>query len=145
MQLRWKRGFLRSWALLALAWVIFFGWQQYSVETRWTDPGIHVGGECWVRLAKWPDGTRLDDWDIYFDDAPAGSNNERDQWRETIRQKLKVCTRAEPFAQRWTAWANDNYVALEGSLVLIFLPPLSLLLFGCCISWIVGGFKPEPM
>ena len=47
MRISWKRGFLRMWTLLALAWVIFFGWRQYSVETQWTDPGIHVGGECY--------------------------------------------------------------------------------------------------
>jgi hypothetical protein len=142
MQLRWKRGFLRLWAMLAIFWVALFGWREYSAS-GWTDPGIHVGGECWDRFAKWPDGTRLDDWDIYFNDAPAGSNNERDQWRDIIRQKLKVCEYAEPRFQRWTAWVKDNYVGLESSLILILLPPFILLLFGLCVGWIVSGFKPK--
>jgi hypothetical protein len=142
MQLRWKRGFLRLWAMLAILWMTLFGWSEYSTS-RWTDPGIHVGGECWDRLAKWPDGTRLDDWDIYFNDAPPGSDNERDRWRETIRQKLKLCTRAEPFAQRWIAWANENYVSLQSALILVLLPPFIFLLFGLCVGWIVSGFKPK--
>jgi hypothetical protein len=112
MQLRWKRGFLRLWAMLALLWVASCGWREYSAN-GWTDPGIHVGGE----------------W--------------RDQWRDSIRQKLKVCEYAEPLVQRWTAWANVNYVALENSLILVLLPPFLLLFFGFCVGWIVSGFKPK--
>jgi hypothetical protein len=141
MQLSWKRGFLRVWAVLAIIWVTFFGWREYSAESGWTD--IHVGGECWDRLAKWPDGTRLDDWDVYFDDAPAGSGNERDHWRELIRQKLKACEYDKPLVQRLTAWLDDNFIALGNSLILVLLPPFLLLFFGFCVGWIVSGFKPK--
>jgi hypothetical protein len=53
----------------------------------WIDPAFHAGGECWDGLAKWPDGKPFDEWDVFFE-AP-GSVNERDRWRELIRQKLE--------------------------------------------------------
>jgi hypothetical protein len=31
MQLSWKRGFFRVWALLALTWVSFMGWHEYGI------------------------------------------------------------------------------------------------------------------
>jgi hypothetical protein len=77
---------------------------------------------------------------VYFDDAPAGSGNERDHWRELIRQKLKACEYDKPLVQRLTAWLDDNFIALKGSLLLILLPPFSLLLLGYCVGWVVKGF-----
>jgi hypothetical protein len=62
-------------------------------------------GECWERLAKWPDGTAFTVWDV-FDEVDAQStivtnrNNrawapdsitKRNEWRDNIRQKLNGC------------------------------------------------------
>ena len=57
-----------------------------------------------------------------------------------IRQKLKACEYDKPLVQRLTAWLDDNFIALKGSLLLILLPPFSLLLLGYCVGWVVKGF-----
>jgi hypothetical protein len=139
MQLRWKLGFLRLWVMLAIVWVALFGWREYSAQ--WID--LHASGECWDRLAKWPDGKRFDDWDLYFNDGAPGSNNENDRWRDVVREKLKACEHAEPIVRQLTDWASDNDSALKSSLILTLLPPFILLFFGLCVGWIVSGFKPK--
>jgi hypothetical protein len=143
MQLSWKRGFLRVWAVLAIIWVALFGWREYSAHWWWMDPVVHADGECWDRLAKWSDGKPFDQWDAFSNEAPPGSINQRDRWRKSVREKIRACEDAKPLVQRWTAWANDNYVALENSLILVLLPPFLLLFFGFCVGWIVSGFKPK--
>jgi hypothetical protein len=54
-------------------------------STAW----IKFRGPCWKRLARWPDGHRLEPWDIY--DAAPGSGAEKNPWRAEIRQMLALC------------------------------------------------------
>jgi hypothetical protein len=86
MQLSWKRGFLRVWAVPAIIWVTFFGWREYSIQRWWAAPS---SGECWDRLAKWPDGKPFGPWDDFSDFSPGSAETaEADRWRELVRQRL---------------------------------------------------------
>jgi hypothetical protein len=44
----------------------WFGRREYFVHSWWIDPAFPAGGECWDRLAKWPDGKPFDQWDCLF-------------------------------------------------------------------------------
>jgi hypothetical protein len=107
-------------------------------------PVVHSAGECWDRLAKWPDGKAFGEFELIFGDAPPGSDNERDHWRKLIGKKLVECENARPFAQRLVGWVTDNLSSIKGSVVLILLPPFALLLLGCCVGWVAKGFQPRP-
>jgi hypothetical protein len=148
MQLSWGRGFFRIWAVLAIVWVMFFGWREYSVHSWWTDPVVRIGGECWDRFAKWQDGQRFGEWDAFDDvalnEAPSESINERNRWRELIRQKLRTCEDTKPAVERFGGWVADNLSSLKDALLLILLPPFGLLLFGYCIGWVAKGFRASP-
>jgi hypothetical protein len=56
-----------------------------STATAW----IKFRGPCWKRHAQWPDGHRLEPWDIY--DAAPGAGAEKNPWRAVIRQRLALC------------------------------------------------------
>src|ERR1700756_1753422 len=137
MQLSWGRGFFRIWTVLAIVWVLFFGWRDFS-EHRWsTDPLVQVGGECWDHLAKWQDGKPFGPWD-WARDTPPGSAEptEADRWRELIGQRLRACEDAKSLFERWSGRIADHLSDLKDSLLLILLPPFGLLLLGCCIGWV---------
>ena len=80
MRLSWGRGLFRIWTVLAIIWVTFFAWREYSAHWWWSDPVFHVSGECWDpveracwdRLAKWQDGKAFSPWDD-APDTPPGS------------------------------------------------------------------------
>jgi hypothetical protein len=154
MKIEWQRGFFRAWVVLALAWVGLIGWNEYG---QW--PGlsyVHGDGECWDRLAKWPDGKPFNIYDIIGNefDLPtnveinkkenawaADSIPERNRWRDIVTQRLKDCEAAQPITQRLTRTVSDYWPALKGSLFLMFLPPLALLIAGWLLGWIVSGFR----
>jgi hypothetical protein len=142
MQLSWKRGFLRIWTVLAIMWITFFGWREYSIQWWWAAPS---SGECWDRLAKWPDGKPFGPWDD-FPDFPPGlaETAEADQWRELVRQRLRACEDAKPLVERLSGRVADNFSGLKDSLLLILLPPFGLLLFGYCVGWVAKGFRAAP-
>jgi hypothetical protein len=56
-----------------------------SPATAW----IKFRGPCWKRHAQWPDGHRLEPWDIY--DAAPGAGAEKNPWRALIRQRIALC------------------------------------------------------
>jgi hypothetical protein len=138
--MRWTRGLLRLWVALSVVWVASVGYREYSADP-WID--IHEGGECWDHLAMWPDGKRFAGYELYFNDAPDGSDNANDRWKNIVRGNLKACQQAEPIVQRWTDWVGDNGPELQSALLAALLPPFALLIFGLCVLWIVSGFKPK--
>jgi hypothetical protein len=108
MTINFKRGLFRTWLVLSLAWIGLTGWKEYYDKPwnmDWGPPGWVIGDECWDRFAKWQDGTP---WPVgtpdnhedgllaVFDDylSPGESDpviEKRNQWRETVRQKLREC------------------------------------------------------
>ena len=54
--MNWRRGLLRAWVVIALAWVGLVGWHEYAAKPWNWDWGLTRSGECWDRFAKWPDG-----------------------------------------------------------------------------------------
>jgi hypothetical protein len=128
--------------VLAIIWVTLVGWREYSVHWWWMSPVVHSGGECWDRLAKWPDGKPFDQWDTFSDEAPPGSFNERDRWRESVREKLRACEEASPLMERLIGWVAENFSSVKDSLLFVLLPPFGVLLFGYCVGWVAKGFRP---
>jgi hypothetical protein len=53
---------------------------------------IKFRGPCWKHYAQWPDGRRMEPWDIY--DAAPGAGAEKNPWRAEIRQKVVLCQAA---------------------------------------------------
>jgi hypothetical protein len=134
MKIEWRRGFFRAWVVLALAWVAVVGWNEY---VRWVN---HTEGECWDRLAKWPDGTPFGAYDMYNDTKDASS--EKDQWRDAVFLKLRDCEAAMPILQRLArAVSVGNRSELKDALSLIVVPPVALLISGWLLGWIVTGFR----
>jgi hypothetical protein len=113
MQLSWKRGLLRVWAVLAIIWVAFFGWREYSAHWWWMDPVVHADGECWDRRAKWSDGKPFDQGDAFSNEAPPGSINQRDRWRDSVREKIRACEDAKPLVERSIGWVGDNFSSVK--------------------------------
>jgi hypothetical protein len=108
----------RAWAVLAVAWVGVIGWSEYRQWTGGLD-NVHLEGECWDRLAKWPDGKPFDAkdglWGALLDEFDTESNveinkknhewaadsiPERNRWRGTVRQRLRDCEGAKPLKRR---------------------------------------------
>jgi hypothetical protein len=98
MKFEWRRGFFRAWVVLALAWVALVGWKE---RDQWSNRYSYIPteGECWDRLAKWPDGKPFDGYDAISNETP-DSSSERDQWRDAVRLKIKDCEAAKPILQR---------------------------------------------
>jgi hypothetical protein len=91
------------------------GWnKQHSYSIRFE-------GECWDRLAKWPDGRPLHNIFDVFDETPDA---------KAIRQKLSDCEAAAPMMRRLSLKVSDGWFDLKDSLPVIFLPPLALLIVG---------------
>jgi hypothetical protein len=155
MIINFKRGLFRIWLALSLAWIGLTGWKEYYNKPWNMDwgPGWRVGDECWDRLAKWPDGTPYnhDDgvWAAFNEYLSPGESDpvieKRNQWRETVRQKLRECEAAKeaarPIAQRISLTATRVLVSVGDSLRVIFLPPVALLITGWVVGWIVRGFR----
>jgi hypothetical protein len=139
MKIEWQRGCFRAWAVLALVWVALVGWNQFG---QWSHglSYVYSNGECWDRLAKWPDGTPFDVYDAFYNDTK-DSSSERDRWRDTVRMKLGDCEAAKPILRRLKLTASDYWPALRDSLSLILLPPLALLIAGWLLAWTVRGFR----
>jgi hypothetical protein len=156
MQVNWRRGFFRAWVVVALAWVGVMGWREYTNKPwnlEW-GVGFRTEGECWDRLAKWPDGQPFDLWDV-FDDVDVPSNvelnqkkhtwaadaiPERNRWVAATRQKLRDCEAAAPIMQRLSLKMTNIWSSLVDSLPILLLPPLVLLLVGWTVNWILRGF-----
>jgi hypothetical protein len=158
MKITWRRGFFRAWVALAVAWVALVGWKE---RDQWSSgfSYAHTNGECWDRLAKWPDGKPFDVYDMFGEfDLPsnveinkkenawaADSIPERNRWRDIVTQKLRDCEAAsdaaKPIMQRLTLTVSESWPILKESLSRIFLPPLALLIAGWILGWIVRGFR----
>jgi hypothetical protein len=138
MRIDRQRGFLRTWAVLAVAWVGLMGWSEYADMPWKTESPAEA--ECWDRLAKWPDGKPFDIWDAISNDTPDGSS-EKDRWRAMIRQKVEGCTAAAPIMQRLPFTTEHTWSILKASLAIVLLPPLALLIAGGILGWVVKGFR----
>jgi hypothetical protein len=151
MRIDLKRGLLRAWVVIAVAWIGLTGW---STQWGFVPFGFHLGGECWDRLAKWPDGQSFTEWEV-FDEVDTPSNveinkkrgawaaesiPERSRWAEVTRQKLIDCEATAPLKRRLLK-VSDIWSSLQGSLPLIFLPPFALLIAGYIIGWVAQGFR----
>ena len=171
MRINWRRGLWRAWAVFAVLWTSFFGWSEYNAHSWSFGPTFHTTGECWDRLAKWPNGTVMkDNWDgigldeyapdpdtpplIYRNgraetDTARGDMGtgiatpfERNQWRNTVRQRLIDCEAAAlPTMKHLATRASDYWSNMKDSLPLILLPPFGLLIMGYVLSWIIRGFS----
>jgi len=82
-------------------------WRHFAKATHsWLEAPIPLTGDCWDRVARWPDGKPLDQWDALANEAPPGSVNERDQWRDTVRERLRACEDAKPLAAQLRDWVS---------------------------------------
>jgi hypothetical protein len=133
------------------------GWHEYT-STSWKWDYIRTEGECWDRLAKWPDGQPFDEWDLFdrLVDTPsnveilknkrawaADSIPERNRWAEVIRQKLRECEDAAPIMRRVSVKLTRIWSSLKDSLPIILLPPFALVIAGYVIGWVVRGFRAQ--
>jgi hypothetical protein len=160
-EVNWTRGFLRVWIVLALAWIGVVGWREYANKPwnlDWGTASIRLEGECWDKLAKWPDGQPFSQWDALLteDDTEgnveinrknhawsADSIPERNKWTAVIRQKLRDCENTAPVAQRLSLKVGRIWSSLQDSLPILMLPPLALLAAGFIIRWVVSGFRAK--
>jgi hypothetical protein len=155
MQISWARGFFRAWTVAALLWVLFIGWNQYA-GARWSD-SVQTNGDCWDRLAVWPDGRPFNEFDIlgYEVDTPANAEinrknrawsadsiRARNQWRDETLQKLKACEARWSIIKRAELIIGDHITDLAFAFGVILLPPIILLAFGGIFGWIINGFRP---
>jgi hypothetical protein len=141
MRINLKRGLLRAWVVIAVAWIGLMGW-SWDVFV----PDYRYGSECWDRFAKWPDGSLILPSDIYNEAQPANQLPDiqvenRNLWRVQIRQKLSDCEAAAPLMHRVSLKVSDMWSSLKHSLPIIFLPPLALLIVGYIIGWVAQGFR----
>jgi hypothetical protein len=159
MQVNWSRGFFQGWLVFAVAWVGFIGWYEYANKSwnlDWDLASIRTDGECWTRLAKWPNGQHFDEFDLFFQEADTPSNveinkkngawaadsiPERNRWIAATTQKLIACEAVAPVMQRLSNQATNVWASEKDAIVLLLLPPVALLIVGCIIGWIVRGFR----
>jgi hypothetical protein len=159
MKTNWRRGLLRVWVVLSLAWIGVTGWSEYFSapwNMDWGTPSVRTEGECWDRIAKWPDGQHFSGWEGIAEELDDPRNIEinkkerawsaesipaRNQWRRTIVQKLAECEAAAPIVQRMSETATRVWQTLKGSLHVILLPPVALLITGWIVGWIMRGFR----
>jgi hypothetical protein len=142
-----KRGLLRAWVVIAVAWIGLTGWRENTQkhwDWDWTS-GIYTKGECWDRIAKWPDGQPFNKWDVFnphpINPPPedAEINRKRRDWVEATLQKLRECEAAAPVSVKLTRiWPS-----VRDSLPIILLPPFALLIAGYIIGWVVRGFRAQ--
>jgi hypothetical protein len=144
--------------VVALAWVGVVGWREYAGKPwnlDWGTNDVRVEGECWDKLAKWPDGQPFTVDDSWADEYDAESNveinrkvhawaadsiPERNKWRAAIRQKLRDCEGGAPVTQRLSLKVSRIWSSLEDSLPILLLPPLALLIAGFIVRWVAKGF-----
>jgi hypothetical protein len=163
MRINWGRGFFRAWVVLALAWIGLVGWNEFVHKPwnmDWRTETVRTEGECWDRLAKWPDGQPFSMYNAWSDeiDIPANvevnkrehawaadSIPERNRWVHATLQKLRECEAAAPIMQRVslraTSIATNIWFSLKDSLALILLPPCALLITGYIFGWTIRGFR----
>jgi hypothetical protein len=147
-----KRGLLRGWAVIAVVWIGLAGWREYTEKPwnwDWYYGSVRTEGECWDRLAKWPDGQPLSGREVYGDfwdkKLSTDSNMERNRWAEAIRQKLLECEAAAPIMQRMPVKLTRilSQPGWKESLPILLLPPFALLIAGYIIGWVVRGFRTQ--
>jgi hypothetical protein len=162
MNINFKRGLFRGWLVLSIAWIGFAGWNEYH-EAPWNLnwPLARPEGPCWDSIAIWPNGEHFYWADISEEeDTPlnieidkfkhewsADSIPTRNQFRETVVQKLNECEAAAiaatPLVQRASQGVVRVWETLGDaySLRAMLLPPLALLLAGWIAGWIIRGFR----
>ena len=114
MRTNWRRGLFRVWLVLSLAWICATGWNEYFRKPwnmDWGTPSVRTEGECWDKLAKWPDGQLFSGWESIAEELDITQNVEinkregawsaestpaRNEWRRTIVQKLAKCEATGP-------------------------------------------------
>jgi hypothetical protein len=153
MRLSWRRGLFRSFLVVAVAWIGYAGYATKSLNSDSRIASNRAEGDCWTRIAKWPDGQPFNVFDL-FEEANTLSNVElnkkrgawsadsipdRNQWVVSTKQKLIACETDKPVAQQVTGQVTNVWLSLKNSLVGLLLPPLVLLIMG----WIVSGFRPS--
>ena len=156
MRLNWRRGLFRSLLAVVVAWVGYAAFHEDA--TKYLDFDLRVAsnraeGDCWTRIAKWPDGQPFNVFDL-FEEANTPSNVElnrrrgawsadsipvRNQWVVSTKQKLIACETGGPVASQMTGQVTNVWLSLRNSLAGLFLPPLALLIMG----WVIRGFRPS--
>ena len=145
MHLNWRRGLFRCLVVLAVVGAGYAGlsWQKWSSRLE---------GDCWSRIAKWPDGQPFTEFDLFEQEntrANVELNKKRDvwaaesivtrnQWVASTRQKLIACETGEPVellqGQARSVWTN-----LRNSLLGLTIPPLAILV----VVWMANGFRAQ--
>lgn len=156
MRLNWRRGLFRSFLVVAVASVGYAGFHEYATRSLNFDSRIasnRAEGDCWTRIAKWPDGQPFNVFDL-FEEENTPSNIElnkkrgawspdsipdRNQWVVSTKQKLIACESGRPVAPQVMGQVTNVWLSLRNSLVGLLLPPLALLIIG----WIIRGFRPS--
>src|SRR5262249_35205719 len=108
--MNWRRGFFRAWLVFAVAWIALTGWNVCGSKP-WNQNWVRcpqTEGECWDRVAKWPDGQRFTVWDI-GEEADVESNVE-------INKKKKAWSAEDiPARNRWTRETTQKLLDCEAA------------------------------
>ena len=137
MRIELKRGLLRVWVVIAVAWIGLMGWSEYKSGWGPFPREFHIEGECWDRVAKWPDGKAVTNPFEIFDER----TEDKARWGKEIVQKLKDCEAAAPTMRRLSLKVSDVWFDLKNSLPVILLPPFALLIAGYITGWVINGFR----
>jgi len=130
-----------------VAWLGSIGWYEYANKPwnlNWGLASVRTEGECWTRLAKWPDGQHFDGFETEFEEADipsnveinkqrgawaAGSIPERNRWIAAARQKIIDCEAAAPIMQRLSHQATVIWASEKMLLDFSYYRPSR------CLSW----------
>jgi hypothetical protein len=153
-----SRGILRVWIVVSVGWIGFTGYYQYFSKPwnlDWGDSHLRTEGECWDKIAKWPDGRPFQWFDLDLEaDIPqnneslrkqsawsAGDIAKRNRWAETVRERLAECEASEPLLpQGLIAKVGRVFSSLYDGLGILLLPPIAILILGLILRWVIQGF-----
>jgi hypothetical protein len=156
MRLNWRRGLFRSFLVVAVAWVGYAAFHEHTAKSlnfESRTASTRSEGDCWTRIAKWPDGQPFNAFDL-FEESNTPSNvalnkkrgawsadsiPDRNQWVVSTKQKLIACETGRSVVPQVTGQVSNVWLSLRNSLVGLLLPPLALLIMG----WIIRGFRPN--
>src|SRR5262245_37440560 len=145
MHLNWRRGVFRCLVVLVVVGTGYAGlsWQKWSNRLE---------GDCWSRIAKWPDGQPFTEFDLFEQEntrANVELNKTRDawaaesiiarnQWVASTRQKLIACETGQP-VESPQGQASNVWINLRSSLLGLTIPPLAIL----TVIWMASGFRAQ--
>jgi len=128
----WGRGFFRAWLVLSALWigaVVYLNGTETYTDLWKTNYGVQdeSGRTARFELTKSRTNLLLEISDMLRTMKPSISALELQSDSEALLNAMEKENQAD-FAKAKNAW------------LLTVVPPLALLIFGLCISWVLRGF-----